>query len=178
VSCVSATVTASLCQSLYPTLVHRTNNYHPAGRGVLTSKLGIPALAGLWAVAVLSAFSAILWAFSIRAGHKHSSMKGKEHSQYKRSPAFGETPGIIRRATGKFLGYGISRYDDTSYDTLRVNRERSRSPGPSRGHSRNPSQERSSAAAGEQGSVEKPEDTGRQGRSEVRYEPFRPHEIP
>jgi hypothetical protein len=176
------TITAGLCQALYSKLVLRTNNYRPADKGgALISKLGISALAGLWAIAFLSLLSTILWAIAIRSDRRSKAGKGKERekdsgNRYQRASTFGEAPGIIRRATGKFLSsYGVSRYDDTSYETLRVGRERSRSREPprSRAHSRDPSKERVAVSV----SVEKTADTERNGRSpEKRYEPYRHHD--
>jgi hypothetical protein len=77
---------------------------------------------------------------------------------------------LIRRATGRLLGAtGIGRYDDTSYETLRVGRDRSRSREPlrSRDPSREPWKEQNS---------EKPAVTEPEARAEARYEPYRHHE--
>lgn len=117
-----------------------------------------------------------LQGLAIRSHRKRAAKKfaGKDKERFRHTERAWEAPGIIRRATGKFSGaYGIGRYDDTSYETLRVGQERGRSrsrshePLRSRGPSREPPKERE---------VEKLTVVEADGRTETRYESYRHHE--
>jgi hypothetical protein len=211
IATLAALVTAILAQIFFPTLVHRTDGYrvvapNNAGGGVLTSKLGIKPLAGLWTLAVLSLLSTLLLAGALHSDRKsraakasssaaRSSDKDARMKEYQLSPTasgskapstsqravprsqgYPVVPGIIRRATGKLFGAaGMSRYDDTSYETLRVvgadgrGRSRSRSREPAAGE-----REREKSAGRDSVETVVPGESGR--GDGARYEPYRHQE--
>lgn len=169
-----------------------------AGGGTLTAILGWHALLGLWLIAVFSFLSTLLLAATLHSDRKSRAMGGlskekdsrlkgyglsNEIGESSKSPAVTRRaiphgtnpygmPGIIRRATGKLFGAaGISRYEDTSYETLRAVREdrgRSRSRGGSKSRHGSPG-EKSIEVIG----ASREEDGG--GR-DARYEPYRHNE--
>jgi hypothetical protein len=120
-----------MCESFYPTLVKRVDNYHPTAKGVIASFVGRKTLASLWVMSVLSLLASVLWIVDA-ARSKKRAVAG---SGTTRGDSMYSVPKIVRRATGGLLG-GNYRYENTSYDTLRpTSRE------PSRGPSRKGSQE-------------------------------------
>jgi len=169
-----------------------------AGGGTLTAQLGKTPLAGLWLVVVFSFLSSLLLAAALHSDRKAKAAKRENGfnrekdsrmKEYQLSPTSGKAPtiathavprgvsphivpGIIRRATGKFFGAtGLSRYDDTSYETLRVAgaepRGRSRSRDPSRSRGESPGEKSVDT-------VVAPTEDERTSR----YEPFRHHTGP
>jgi hypothetical protein len=159
-----------------------------AGGGVLTSILGKRALSGLWLLASFAMLSTSLLSFVLYSDRKARAAKSlsrdkdarlkdyaltsvvSESSSSKGPPRYAPRggnpygmPGLVKRATNKLFGAtGISRYDDTSYETMRVAsgtpRGRSRSAGPSTSHGNSPG--------------EKSGGIGNSGRNS-RYEPYR-----
>lgn len=130
VSSLSAFAVASMCESLYPMLANRVDNYHPTAQGVMTSFVGRKTLAGLWILSVLSLLATILWIIdAVRSKEILGAGTTKGGA-----PMF-KVPKIVRRTTGGLFGEK-HRYENTSYDTLRPS-----SRGPSRGPSRSGSQE-------------------------------------
>jgi hypothetical protein len=195
---LAALITAICAQILFPTLVYRVHNYrvvakNNAGGGVLIAKLGVKALAGLWTLALLSLLTTFLLAVTLHSHRKERAGKnGKRHSmdkdsrlkEYQLSPTAGSSrvptvavrnasplPGIIRRTTNKMFGTaGLTRYDDTSYETLRVVGAEPRGKSRSSARSRDPSRSRA-------GSIEEKKESmdGAEERTEDRYKPYRHH---
>ena len=178
-----------MCQTLFPTLAKRVDNYHPTAKGVLTSYVGTQTLASLWVMAVLSLFATVLWIIDAARSKTKTTTSGTA----KGGASMHLVPKIIRRATGGLLG-GNHRYEDTSYDTLRP-----ASRGPSRGPSRNGSQEeltgkiihrRAHSRERSEGPRGTPDDTmstvlhdseellNEKSVLQSRYEPFRHRDLP
>ena len=196
VGTLCALVTAVLAQILFPTMVKRMDGYevrHGNTSGKLTAILGIRVLTGLWVMAAFNLLATLFLAGALHSERKAQAAKREKRiapekesrlKEYQLSPTLGKTPqittkdasphivpGIIRRATGKFFGAaGLSRYDDTSYETLRVAgagdaRGRSRSRDPSRSRGGSPDGEKSVDTV----IAPSPEERA------SRYEPFRHH---
>jgi hypothetical protein len=191
-----------LSQIFFSTLVHRVHDYqvvakNGSGGGVLTALIGVKALAGLWVIAILSALATILLGVSLRSQRRerkahfengNSTDKDARLKDYQLSSTASSSktpgiavrgaspfPGIIRRATNKMFGtVGIGRYDDTSYETLRVAggepRGRSRSPA---ARSRDPSRSRAGTLDEKGGSGDGSGAEEGEGRTGARYEPYR-----
>lgn len=177
-----------MCQTLFPTLVNRVHNYHPTSRGVMTAYLGKKALAGLWVLAVLSMLATIMWIIDAVRSKKQTN-----NGTIKGGASMHLVPSIVRRATGGLLG-GTSRYENTSYDTLRP-ASRNPSRGPSRqssqeeltgkiihrrGHSREPSEDPARGTSEDTMSTvlhDSEELMNEKRMSQSRYEPFRHRDV-
>lgn len=191
ISSLSAFTVASMCESLYPTLAKRVDNYHPTAKGVMTSHVGRHTLISLWVMSVLSLFASVLWIIDA-ARSKKRAVAGSGTIQGG-APMY-LVPKIVRRATGGLLG-GNRRYDDTSYDTLRVaSREPSRGPSRKgseeeltekivhrRAHSREPSEGPPRGTSEDTMSTvlhDSEELLGEKRALQSRYEPFRHRDLP
>jgi hypothetical protein len=167
-SSISLIAVAIMCQSLFPTLVERTNNYHPSSTAVLHSNVGKFALASLWIVAFLSTTATILWI--IGACRKE---KRQTRPERKQGSNFTLVPTIVRRATGSLLRVRRGS-EDTSYEKMRAPRSRQQSRSSSRTKivSRDASRERPSSTMLHDSEVlaDDPQTS--------HYEPFRHHEVP
>ncbi|QDS71150.1 hypothetical protein FKW77_009980 [Venturia effusa] len=189
ISSLSAFTVASMCESLYPTLAKRVDNYHPTAKGVMTSHVGRNTLTSLWIVSVLSLLATLFWIIdAVRRRERAVSRTGTA----KGGASMYEVPKIVRRATGGLLG-GNNRYENTSYDTLRpAPREPSRDPSRSesqeeltgkvihrRMHSCEPSVGRSRMVSDESTVLHDSEDIlDEKSMPQSRYEPFRHRDLP
>ncbi len=99
-------IVSSLCQSLYPTLVHRTNDHSISfgfSNGTLTSRYSSRQLSILWLVSCLSTLASIcLILGTLRNHHRaHNSKHGPRRSG---EDQIGILGGLVHRTTDRFLG--------------------------------------------------------------------------
>lgn len=97
-------VVSSLCQSLYPTLVRRTNDHVITGpsNGTLTSRYNTRQLSILWLVSSLSTLASICFVLGA-ARSQHSAGNRKAGPGRSGEAPKGRFGGLVRRKTNRFL---------------------------------------------------------------------------
>ena len=98
-------IVSSLCQSLYPTLVYRTNDHvisSGSTNGTLTSQYSWRQLSMLWLVSCLSTLASICLILSVVRSH-HRARNRKQSPKRSREDGIGRMGGLVRRTTNRFL---------------------------------------------------------------------------
>jgi hypothetical protein len=104
-------IVSSLCQSLYPTLIHRTNDHSisfGSSNGTLTSRYSSRQLSILWLVSCLSTLASICLILGALRSH-HSARNPKQGPRRSGEDKTGSLGGLVHRTTVRFLGtIGVS----------------------------------------------------------------------